>query len=43
MPNSNELVEKFKPDWRGAAFTILIALYAIFSMVRVSEFLYFNF
>jgi len=43
MPNSNELVEKFKPDWKGAAFTILIALYAIFSMVRVSEFLYFNF
>jgi len=43
MPNSNELVEKFKPDWKRAVFTIVIALYAIFNMVRVSEFLYFNF
>ncbi|MCX7771188.1 MAG: MBOAT family protein, partial [Proteobacteria bacterium] len=42
-PNSNELTERFKPDWKRAVFTIAIALYAVFNMVRVSEFLYFNF
>jgi D-alanyl-lipoteichoic acid acyltransferase DltB (MBOAT superfamily) len=43
MRNSNELTKDFKPGWRSLAFTAAIAFYALLSMDKVSEFLYFNF
>jgi len=41
--NSNELSQTFKPGWKNAAFVIIIAVYTLLSMNRVTEFLYFNF
>jgi D-alanyl-lipoteichoic acid acyltransferase DltB (MBOAT superfamily) len=41
--NSNQQSESFKPTRMTAAFTIVIALYALLNMSKVSEFLYFNF
>ncbi|MEN6347918.1 MAG: MBOAT family protein [Syntrophomonas sp.] len=41
--NSMEMEERFRPNLLHAAFAGLIAIVAILSMTRVSEFLYFNF
>jgi D-alanyl-lipoteichoic acid acyltransferase DltB (MBOAT superfamily) len=41
--NSDQMTQAFRPNRMTAAFAILIALYALLSMNKVSEFLYFNF
>lgn len=41
--NSNQMSESFRPTRAAAAFVIIIAVYVILNMNRVSEFLYFNF
>ncbi len=41
--NSNQMGDAFKPTRRTAVFVIIISIYALLSMNRVSEFLYFNF
>jgi len=41
--NSDEMVQKFKPTWKTALFTGTAAIYALLSMNKVTEFLYFNF
>ena len=41
--NSNELSQTFKPDWKSAAFVVVLAVYTLLGMNRVTEFLYFNF
>jgi hypothetical protein len=41
--NSDEMLRKFKPTWKTALFTIVLAAYSLLSMNRVTEFLYFNF
>lgn len=41
--NSDEMTGSFTPTAKTAAFTVVIALYAMLNMHRVSEFLYFNF
>lgn len=41
--NSNQMAENFRPNRKTMAFTIVIAIYALLSMNKVSEFLYFNF
>jgi len=43
MPNSNELVEKFKPNWKYLVFSIGLTIWALTNMSKISEFLYFNF
>ena len=42
-PNSMELRQKFKPDRVFTAITVVLILVALFSIDRVSEFLYFQF
>lgn len=41
--NSNEMLSRFKPSWRYIMFTVAVAICAMTSMSKVSEFLYFNF
>jgi D-alanyl-lipoteichoic acid acyltransferase DltB (MBOAT superfamily) len=41
--NSDEMMRTFKPNRKTAAFAIVAAVYAVMSMNKVSEFLYFNF
>jgi len=43
LKNSNELSQTFKPNWRNAVVTIVIAFYSLLSIHNVTEFLYFNF
>ena len=41
--NSDEMVQTFRPTWKTALFTATAAMYALLSMSKVTEFLYFNF
>ncbi len=41
--NSMEWKERFRPDWKYAVFTTILAVWSILSLSRVSEFLYFQF
>ncbi|MDD2365359.1 MAG: MBOAT family protein [Desulfuromonadaceae bacterium] len=41
--NSIQLADSFKPDWKRFVFLLVIAMYAILNMGKVSEFLYFQF
>jgi D-alanyl-lipoteichoic acid acyltransferase DltB (MBOAT superfamily) len=41
--NSDEMTAAFAPDWKTAVFISGIAVYALLSMNKVTEFLYFNF
>ncbi|AWB46348.1 membrane-bound O-acyltransferase family protein [Paenibacillus sp. CAA11] len=41
--NSNEMLERFKPGWKSAAFAAFIFVYAVVYFNKVSEFLYFSF
>jgi len=43
LRNSNEYVERFRPDIKTAAFVCVLAIYSIGSMNKITEFLYFNF
>ena len=41
--NSIQLSETYKPDWKHLVFILVISMYAILNMGKVSEFLYFQF
>jgi alginate O-acetyltransferase complex protein AlgI len=41
--NSDEIMQRFKPSWKTALFAIIVSAYALLSMNKVTEFLYFNF
>jgi len=41
--NSNEMAERFKPNYKTLAFIVLIGVYALISLNKISEFIYFNF
>ena len=43
MKNSIEMREKFKPSWATLAFLVVISVYTLNNMNKVSEFLYFQF
>jgi D-alanyl-lipoteichoic acid acyltransferase DltB (MBOAT superfamily) len=43
MKNSNEAIENFKPNLKHLIFTLFITIWALTSMSKISEFLYFNF
>lgn len=42
-PNSIELAKRFRPGWKSAFFTLVLAIAALINLERVSEFLYFQF
>lgn len=42
-PNTQEIMERFKPCWWFAGITSVLALFSLLSLNRVSEFLYFQF
>lgn len=41
--NSMEMLERFKPGWKSAAFAAFIFLFAVVYFNKISEFLYFSF
>jgi D-alanyl-lipoteichoic acid acyltransferase DltB (MBOAT superfamily) len=41
--NSDQMMWKFTPDWKTVSITAVIAMYSLWNMDSVSEFLYFNF
>ena len=41
--NSVQLQQDFKPNWKNAAFCMLLMAIGIISLTKVSEFIYFNF
>lgn len=41
--NSDEMARSFTPNAKTAVFAVVIALYSLLNMSRMSEFLYFNF
>lgn len=41
--NSTELADRFRPDWKRAAFISVLAAWSLLGLSRVSEFLYFQF
>jgi hypothetical protein len=43
LKNSNEMVGRFRPDWRSAAFAAIVATYTIFNLSKVTQFIYFQF
>jgi len=43
IKNSNQIVERFTPNWKYACFTAAILTAAILSLTKVTEFIYFNF
>jgi alginate O-acetyltransferase complex protein AlgI len=43
LENSNQMTERFKPDWKRAAFTAATGFYALLHVIKTSEFLYFQF
>lgn len=43
LRNSNEILERFVPDWRHAAFAGFVMVAGILNITKLSEFLYFNF
>ena len=43
LKNSNEMSHSFRPNWRNAAFIVIMAVYTLLSINNVTEFLYFNF
>ncbi|WP_333474212.1 MBOAT family O-acyltransferase [Paenibacillus gyeongsangnamensis] len=42
-PNSNQLTERFEPNWRTAVFFAVLAVVSIVNLTKISEFLYFQF
>lgn len=42
-PNSIQMYKNFQPGWKSLVFLLVISFYALMSMNRVSEFLYFQF
>jgi hypothetical protein len=43
VKNSLQMEREFKPSWKALASLLAISAYALFSMNKVSEFLYFQF
>lgn len=43
LPNSQQIMERFKPTWWVAGLASTLALFCLLSLNRVSEFLYFQF
>jgi len=43
MKNSMELMKDFKTNYKTMIFFIIITLYGILNINKISEFLYFNF
>ena len=43
LKNSVEMERNFKSSWKSLVFLLVIGSYALVSMNRVSEFLYFQF
>ncbi|HJV65054.1 MAG TPA: MBOAT family protein [Geomonas sp.] len=43
LKNSLQMEKEFKPSWKALAFVVAIGFYTLFSMNKVSEFLYFQF
>lgn len=41
--NSQEMADRFTPSAKSLVFTLLVAVFALLNMSKVSEFLYFNF
>jgi len=41
--NSNEMAQKYKPDYKTLLLTVLFFVIGFISLNKVSEFLYFNF
>jgi hypothetical protein len=41
--NSIQLADTFKPDWKRFLFLLVIAMYSLLNMGKVTEFLYFQF
>jgi D-alanyl-lipoteichoic acid acyltransferase DltB (MBOAT superfamily) len=41
--NSNQVAERFKPDWKNAIFVGFLATYAVFDLGKVTQFIYFQF
>jgi alginate O-acetyltransferase complex protein AlgI len=41
--NSNEMLERFVPNWKTAFALAVVSVYAILNLQKVSEFIYFNF
>ena len=41
--NSMQIVEKFKPSWRWLVCLLIVAVWSLLDMSKVSEFLYFQF
>ena len=43
MPNSSQLAERFKPNWKSAAYAAVLLVVCIMQMNQVVQFLYFQF
>lgn len=43
MPNTQQLIQRFKPNWWWAVTVSILAIYSLISLNGVSEFLYFQF
>jgi D-alanyl-lipoteichoic acid acyltransferase DltB (MBOAT superfamily) len=43
IKNTNEVNRSFKPSWLKLAILLIIAVYSIMNMHRISEFIYFGF
>jgi fluoride ion exporter CrcB/FEX len=41
--NSNQVAERFRPDWKSAIFVGFLATYAVFDLGKVTQFIYFQF
>jgi hypothetical protein len=43
LKNSNEIIGRFRPDWKSAIFAAMVATYTIFNLGKVTQFIYFQF
>jgi alginate O-acetyltransferase complex protein AlgI len=41
--NTNEMTERFHPNWRNGMIVVVLGVYGLLSLNNVTEFLYFNF
>jgi alginate O-acetyltransferase complex protein AlgI len=41
--NSNDMEERFTPNWKNACFLSVLSLYAMLNLQKASQFIYFNF
>lgn len=43
LKNSNDMVRRFRPDWKSAVFASIVVTYTIFNLSKVTQFIYFQF